>query len=156
MRLLNTRTLTLTTFIGEMPEYVILSHRWEAEELVFEDVMKEPISNISSPARTKRGFTKVQGTCALAIKDGFDWVWIDSCCIDKSSSAELQEAINSMFRWYQEAQICYAYLSDVSDEQAGCDVAFEQSLWFTRGWTLQELLAPYSVEFYAADWAPIG
>jgi len=156
MRLLNTRTLTLTTFIGEMPEYVILSHRWEAEELVFEDVMKEPISNISSPARTKRGFTKVQGTCALAIKDGFDWVWIDSCCIDKSSSAELQEAINSMFRWYQEAQICYAYLSDVLDEQAGCDVAFEQSLWFTRGWTLQELLAPYSVEFYAADWAPIG
>ena len=72
MRLLNTRTLTLTTFIGDVPEYVILSHRWEAEELVFEDVMTRLISNISSPARTKRGFSKVQGTCALAIRDGFD------------------------------------------------------------------------------------
>jgi len=156
MRLLNTRTLTLTTFIGETPEYVILSHRWEDEEVLFEDVMKVPISDTRSPARAKRGFSKVQGTCALALRDGFDWVWIDNCCIDKASSTELQEAINSMFRWYQEAQVCYAYLSDVPDEQAGCDVAFGQSLWFTRGWTLQELLAPYSVEFYAADWAPIG
>jgi len=156
MKLLNTRSLTLREFIGEVPQYVILSHRWEDEEVLFEDVMKVPISDMRSPARAKRGFSKVQGTCALALKDGFDWVWIDNCCIDKASSTELQEAINSMFRWYQEAQICYAYLSDVPDEQAGCDVAFEQSLWFTRGWTLQELLAPYSVEFYAADWAPIG
>ena len=117
--------------------------------------MNGAISNINSPARTKRGFSKVQGTCALAIKDGFDWVWIDSCCIDKSSSTELQEAINSMFRWYQEAQICYAYLSDVPDDEAQSD-AFRQSSWFTRGWTLQELLAPYSVEFYAADWTLIG
>ena len=148
MRLLNTRTLTLTAFIGEAPDYVILSHRWEEEELIFEDVMNSPINDPSSPARAKRGFSKVQGTCALALKDGFDWVWIDSCCIDKSSSAELQEAINSMFRWYQEAQICYAYLSDVSDRDTGFD-AFRQSLWFTRGWTLQEL-------FYAADWTSIG
>lgn len=155
MRLLNTRTLTLTAFIGEAPDYVILSHRWEEEELIFEDVMKSPISDTSSPARAKRGFSKVQGTCALALKDGFDWVWIDSCCIDKSSSAELQEAINSMFRWYQEAQICYAYLSDIPDREAGFD-AFKQSLWFTRGWTLQELLAPSSVEFYATDWTSIG
>ncbi|KAI4953463.1 hypothetical protein J4E91_002310 [Alternaria rosae] len=155
MRLLNTRTLTLTAFIGKAPDYVILSHRWEEEELIFEDVMKSPISDTSSPARAKRGFSKVQGTCALALKDGFDWVWIDSCCIDKSSSAELQEAINSMFRWYQEAQICYAYLSDIPDREAGFD-AFKQSLWFTRGWTLQELLAPSSVEFYATDWTSIG
>ena len=156
MRLLNTRSLTLTTFMGDAPQYVILSHRWEEEELIFDDVIKVPISDTSSPARVKRGFAKVQGTCALALKDGFDWVWIDSCCIDKSSSAELQEAINSMFRWYQEAQICYAYLSDVPDGVAGLDVAFRKSLWFTRGWTLQELLAPCSVEFYAADWTLIG
>ncbi|KAI4923577.1 uncharacterized protein J4E92_007551 [Alternaria infectoria] len=156
MRLLNTYTLTLTTFIGETPEYVILSHRWEDEEILFEDVMKVPISDTSNPARAKRGFPKLQGTCALALRDGFDWIWIDNCCIDKSSSAELQEAINSMFRWYQEAQFCYAYLSDVSNGQAGLDVAFKESLWFTRGWTLQELLAPCSVEFYAADWTFIG
>jgi hypothetical protein len=74
MRLLNTRTLTLTTFIGEVPEYVILSHRWEEEELVFEDIMKEPISNTSDPARARRGFSKVQGTCILAASDGFNWV----------------------------------------------------------------------------------
>jgi hypothetical protein len=119
-------------------------------------MIKEPISSIGSPAQARSGFSKVQGTCALAAKDDFDWVWIENCCIDKSSSAELQEAISSMFRWYQDAQICYACLSDVPDGETGNDTAFEQSLWFTRGWTLQELLVPCSVEFYVADWTPIG
>jgi hypothetical protein len=156
MRLLNTQTLELTSFIGEVPEYVILSHRWDEGEILFEDVLGEPLNSDNNPAKTKRGFTKVLGTCKLAASDGFQWVWIDSCCIDKSSSAELQEAINSMFKWYQEAQICYAYLSDVPDEPSGWSKAFDQSQWFTRGWTLQELLAPCNVEFYSADWSPIG
>lgn len=133
-----------------------MSHRWEEGEIVFGDVSKVPLSNRTNPARTKRGFAKVIGTCTLANKDGFEWVWIDTCCIDKSSSAELQESVNSMFRWYQRAQICYAYLSDVADESSGWGEAFNRSLWFTRGWTLQELLAPYTVEFYSADWKPIG
>ncbi|ENH99332.1 hypothetical protein COCC4DRAFT_76544 [Bipolaris maydis ATCC 48331] len=149
MRLLNTETLELISFIGQVPDYVILSHRWEEEEIVFEDVSKVPLS-------MKRGFLKVLGTCALAVKHGYKWVWIDSCCIDKSSSAELQESINSMFRWYQRAQICYAYLSDVADKSSGWGQAFGKSQWFTRGWTLQELLAPCNVEFYSADWSPIG
>ncbi|EMD85213.1 hypothetical protein COCHEDRAFT_1061408, partial [Bipolaris maydis C5] len=156
MRLLNTETLELISFIGQVPDYVILSHRWEEEEIVFEDVSKVPLSSQTNPARVKRGFLKVLGTCALAVKHGYKWVWIDSCCIDKSSSAELQESINSMFRWYQRAQICYAYLSDVADKSSGWGQAFGKSQWFTRGWTLQELLAPCNVEFYSADWSPIG
>jgi hypothetical protein len=156
MRLLNTHSLELATFIGSIPHYAILSHRWEAEELTFEDIAKSPLSDPDSPARTKLGFSKVAGTCALAAKDGFDWVWIDSLCIDKASSSELQEAINSMFNWYAEAQLCYAFLSDVPNEDSGWNEDFGKSLWFTRAWTLQELLAPCAVEFYAADWSLIG
>jgi hypothetical protein len=156
MRLLNTATLELATFISSVPEYVILSHRWESDELTFEDTFKTSINDPESPARNKLGFSKVSGTCALAARDGFDWVWIDTLCIDKSSSSELQEAINSMFRWYTEAQLCYAFLSDLPDESSGWNEQFGHSLWFTRAWTLQELLAPCAVEFYAVDWSPIG
>ncbi|EUC41897.1 hypothetical protein COCMIDRAFT_29390 [Bipolaris oryzae ATCC 44560] len=156
MRLLNTETLELTSFVGQVLDYVILSHQWEEEEVVFEDVSKVPLSRQTNRARAKRGFAKVLGTCALAVKDGFKWVWIDSCCIDKSSSSGLQESINSMFQSYQRAQICYAYLSNVADISSGWGEAFSRSLWFTRGWTLQGLLAPCTVEFYSADWRPIG
>ncbi|USP76873.1 hypothetical protein yc1106_04147 [Curvularia clavata] len=156
MRLINTNTLELTYFVGDAPEYAILSHRWEDEEILFEDVSKIPLSSPENPARSKFGFAKFIGTCALAANDGYEWVWIDSCCIDKSSSAELQESINSMFRWYRQAQVCYAYLSDVADESSGWSEDFEKSQWFARGWTLQELLAPSNVEFYSADWSPIG
>jgi hypothetical protein len=85
--------------------------------------------------------------------------WLDSCCIDKTSSAELSEAINSMYRWYQNAQVCYAYLEDVPAEDSSLwseDSAFRKSKWFTRGWTLQELLAPEIVVFYDHDWNEIG
>ncbi|KAH7364549.1 hypothetical protein BKA65DRAFT_371585, partial [Rhexocercosporidium sp. MPI-PUGE-AT-0058] len=96
-----------------------------------------------------------------ALSDGWEWVWIDSCCIDKTSSAELSEAINSMFRWYREAQVCYAYLSDVPggsdwETRQQSNSAFRKSQWFTRGWTLQELLAPEMVVFFDADWEDIG
>jgi hypothetical protein len=77
-----------------------------------------------------------------------------SCCIDKTSSAELSEAINSMFRWYSRSKVCYAYLTDVSYD--GFDDSLPKSRWFTRGWTLQELLAPSSVVFYSAEWTRIG
>lgn len=88
-----------------------------------------------------------------------DCQWIDSCCIDKTSSAELSEAINSMFEWYRRAEVCYAYLSDVSGSSlyfAGLERSFSQSAWFERGWTLQELLAPQWVEFYDYDWIELG
>ncbi|KAH9905868.1 heterokaryon incompatibility protein-domain-containing protein [Xylariomycetidae sp. FL2044] len=136
MRLLNTSTLKLSEFFDDkVPKYAILSHTWDDDEVSFHEVE-------TPAARTKKGFAKIQGCCSTALRSGYVWVWIDTCCIDKSSSAELSEAINSMFRWYREADMCYAYLSD--------------SRWFTRGWTLQELLAPYFIEFHDMHWIYIG
>lgn len=88
----------------------------------------------------------------------YQWVWIDSCCIDKTSSTELSEAINSMFRWYEQAEVCYAYLADVSSGSSlhTPESEFRRSRWHTRGWTLQELIAPSSLLFYSADWVFLG
>lgn len=91
----------------------------------------------------KPGFTKIQYCCEQAIQDQLDWAWVDTACINKESSAELSEAINSMFSWYAQAAICYAYLSDIAGQR---DIT--PSRWFTRGWTLQELIAPKTVIFY--------
>ncbi|KAF2972352.1 hypothetical protein GQX73_g1355 [Xylaria multiplex] len=120
------------------------------------------------------GFWKILKTCLQARKDGLDYLWVDTNCIDKTSSAELSEAINSMYAWYRRASICYAYLSDVlipdpTDDAAGLETghsgfhlqgsaldSFRQSRWFRRGWTLQELLAPRTVQFYSRNWAFIG
>ncbi|KAF2753318.1 hypothetical protein EJ05DRAFT_426574, partial [Pseudovirgaria hyperparasitica] len=88
---------------------------------------------------------------AQARADGLEWVWIDTCCIDKSSSAELAEAINSMYAWYARAEKCYVYLTDVTDA-----AHLSSSRWFTRGWTLQELLAPRTVQFFTASGSMIG
>lgn len=155
MRLINVKTLQLGEFFGtEIPQYAILSHRWEAEEVSFQDMMSADIETLKRLLR----YQKIVGCCKLAARDELEWVWIDSCCIDKSSSAELSEAINSMFRWYRDADMCYAYLSDVSgplEERKNMD-AFRFSKWFTRGWTLQELLAPDELMFADKDWQEIG
>jgi len=111
---------------------------------------------MNSSARQLMGFAKVEGTCKLDASNGYDWVWIDSCCIDKESSADLDKAINSMWTYYTKSNICYVYMADVPDYEAGWGISFQESNWFTRGWTLQELIAPVYVEFYAADWSPIG
>lgn len=153
MRLLNTRTLKLEGFVDDYPPYAIISHCWSDEEVVFSD-----LADITE-ARKKQGFSKVEKTCEQAVKDGFDWVWIDTCCIDKSSSAELSEAINSMFAWYKNSNKCYAYLADVEALDG-----FARSKWFTRAWTLQELLAPShltngggsGIDFFSSDWIKLG
>ncbi|KAM5545093.1 hypothetical protein V8D89_001204 [Ganoderma adspersum] len=101
---------------------------------------------------------KIRDACRIARENGYRYIWIDSCCIDKSSSSELSEAINSMYKWYGLAAVCYAYLADVppgTDHQAKGS-AFRKSRWFRRGWTLQELIAPFSVQFLSEEWAPIG
>lgn len=154
MRLLNTKTLTLRFFPGkEKPPYAILSHTWGDDELLFQDIsggltwaFEELLQD-----QQKEGLAKVLNSCRLAKANGCDWIWIDTCCIDKSSSAELSEAINSMFRWYAESAICYAYLSDFVH---GTD--FQGSRWWSRGWTLQELIAPRNVEFFDGSWGFIG
>jgi len=151
MRLLNTSTLEVQEFLeSRVPEYVILSHTWREEEVTLQDLL-------SGEAPTKKGYAKLTGCCRKAKDDGFTYCWIDTCCIDKTSSAELSEAINSMYQWYKNACICYAYLEDVQGSPASDDYkAFRDSRWFSRGWTLQELIAPGIVEFYNASWSEIG
>ncbi|EQB58917.1 hypothetical protein CGLO_00761 [Colletotrichum gloeosporioides Cg-14] len=148
MRLLDTRSFELAEFVDNIPKYAILSHTWGAEEVLFDDLQGVRPS-------TGAGWAKVKGACDLARSRGFAWIWIDTCCINKSSSAELSEAINSMFKWYQLAEVCFVHLADVGwhAHSASCsekdDERIRGSRWFTRGWTLQELLAPGRVEFYS-------
>ncbi|KAL6702743.1 hypothetical protein ACN47E_000977 [Coniothyrium glycines] len=153
MWLLAVETLDLHEFLGtNIPAYGILSHTWNSGEISFAE-MKDPERRKS--AQRKPGFNKIAGCRAQAEKDGLAYIWIDSCCIDKSSSAELSEAINSMFHWYKQAARCYVFLADVSSGEANL-AALSKSLWFTRGWTLQELLAPEILWFYANDWTVLG
>jgi hypothetical protein len=152
MRLLHARRIQPISFDGPgAPPYAILSHTWGTDEVSFQDIQ-------SPDAASKAGYKKIRYACQEALREGLEYVWVDTCCIDKTSSAELSEAINSMFRWYQNANICYAYLSDVS---GGTDVyspdsAFARSGWFSRGWTLQELLAPFNLKFFSSDWQDLG
>ncbi|QYS95648.1 HET domain-containing protein [Trichoderma simmonsii] len=163
MRLLNTKTYSITEFFeANIPRYAILSHTWGQGEVTYQDIAQSV-----GQAREKKpqGFAKVEGACALAYAEGFDYIWIDTCCIDKTSSAELSEAINSMYAWYRESSICYAYLIDVrhiehptleTGNRNFDEVEFGASRWFTRGWTLQELIAPSDVAFYSGDWHYLG
>lgn len=153
MRLINTRTLKFEEFYCHpIPErYAILSHTWEEDEVTFQDWQDFSI------ASKKKGFFKIKAACKQAVKNDLGYLWVDTNCIDKSSSAELSEAINSMFAWYRDAFICYAYLADVppgSTEET--KKRFKESRWFTRGWTLQELLAPRQLLFFAQDWSKIS
>lgn len=154
MRLLNVESRQLEEYFAGIPPYAILSHTWEDEEVTFQD--------LADPSHVrKKGYDKIDMTCRLAGKQGLKYAWIDTCCIDKTSSAELSEAINSMFRWYHNSVICYAYLSDVSSstgqqEAIETNSSFRRSRWFTRGWTLQELLAPREVLFYGCLWNELG
>lgn len=146
MRLLNVGTYKLEQFMGDdVPPYTILSHTWGKEEVTYQDLASGKYQHLE-------GYQKLAGCCKLSRHDGYQYTWIDTCCIDKSSSAELSEAINSMFRWYQKSSICYAYLCDIG--VATRKIA--ESKWFKRGWTLQELLAPDIVVFLNKNWGQIG
>ncbi|PKK51531.1 hypothetical protein CI102_5412 [Trichoderma harzianum] len=163
MRLLNTKTYSITEFFeANIPRYAILSHTWGSGEVTYQDIVQ---SVEQARERKPQGFAKVEGACALAYAEGFDYIWIDTCCIDKTSSAELSEAINSMYAWYRQSSICYAYLIDVryiehpaleTGNRNFDEVEFGASRWFTRGWTLQELIAPSDVAFYSGDWHYLG
>jgi hypothetical protein len=148
MRLLNVNNLYVEEFLGEqIPPYAILSHTWEDDEVSF--------AQIHTPdALQMKGFHKIKLTCKQAAEDGLQYAWIDTCCIDKTSSMELSEAINSMFSWYSRAKVCYAYLVDfrIDDNHR----SLNESRWFTRGWTLQELIAPVTVKFFDSNWQPLG
>lgn len=213
MRLLNVRTLKLEYYEDweTVPPYAILSHVWEYQEVLFEDLQdvtdSQDIQDLQSRlndlehrimgadaqltsrwrwrwrwwsrdeqvekkdsdetqpenpqlrrAKQKKGWSKIEGCCREAAKYGLFHVWIDTCCICKTSSSELSESINSMFAWYRDARLCIAYLGDVPgrDDVAATDSGFDLSKWFTRGWTLQELIAPREVLFYRRDWSFMG
>jgi len=151
--------------IGDkIPPYAILSHTWkEGQEVTFAD-LKDLDNAVDVNAQRKEGYRKIRFCAQQAERDGLDYFWVDTCCIDKTNSQELQEAINSMFRWYQNAKKCYVYLSDVecntsdaeSESSRRWKPAFRKSRWFTRGWTLQELLAPASVAFYSKEGERLG
>jgi hypothetical protein len=155
MWLLNTNTAELQWF-ADPNHYAILSHVWDESEETFQHVrgltkyrVKERWSHVSP---------KVANCCKYVKDLGFHWVWIDTCCIDKSSSAELFETINSMYRWYSEAALCIAFLKDVEDgsDPRDSNSSFCRSKWFKRGWTLQELIAPWHVVFVSKGWRSLS
>ncbi len=141
--------------------YAILSHTWNKHEQSLQDVQaigEECLQDGTNPRDHPELSPKIRQFLILAEKNGYRWAWADSCCIDKTSSSELSEAINSMYQWYAEAEVCYAYLADVpgDDDLEAPESAFQNSRWHTRGWTLQELIAPESVIFLSADWGKLG
>lgn len=143
----------------DIPPYAILSHTWgkDEEEVTFHEVG-------SKPSETKAGHAKIELCGRQAERDGWQHFWVDTCCIDKANHTELSKAITSMYRWYQNAQICYVYLADVLSEPGDSGhqsdrcwkSSFRKSRWFTRGWTLQELLAPKELMFYSRNWERLG
>ncbi|CAK1366356.1 unnamed protein product [Cercospora beticola] len=162
MRLLNVHTLEFEEFyhddIESLPRYIIASHRWGQREPKYKDVVKR--RHTDSP-----GHKKIEGFCKTIRESGtgVNWLWIDTVCIDQRSSFELHESINSMFRWYANAECCLAYLGDVvakkhrssNDQEKHDSTSFGRSKWFTRGWTLQELFAPKLVIFFDQTWQVI-
>lgn len=182
MRLINASTLKLETFHdSSTPRYAILSHTWGDSEITYSELrgLRTGLLNARIRIKSKAGYYKIAQCCSQALQDGLDYVWIDTCCIDKSSSAELSEAINSMFRWYKHAVVCYVYLDDIDvfDPMRSGGISFargepkrfwttnidmisekdlSKARWFTRGWTLQELIAPENVAFYIKGWNYVG
>ncbi|KAI0752978.1 heterokaryon incompatibility protein-domain-containing protein [Daedaleopsis nitida] len=165
MWLLHTEKIQLQWFPNPSEvSYATLSHVWGDHEQTFQDTprtLSHRSRNALRRARDRalrRPSQKIRAACARARRDGFRWLWVDTCCIDKTNSTELSEAINSMYAYYRGAAMCYAYLDDVAhrDNPNALGSSFRNSKWFQRGWTLQELIAPHSVIFLASDWEVIG
>ena len=150
--------LSLTEDLSDqdLPRYAVLSHTWGAPG---QEVTLQEFQSSSPEERTGKRYEKIQFCSDQAAHDGYRYFWIDTCCIDKTNSVELNEAINSMFRWYREAARCYVYLSDVNfveGQRAAWLDNLARSKWFTRGWTLQELLAPKCVDFFSSEGIRLG
>ncbi|KAK6430513.1 hypothetical protein LTR95_013332 [Oleoguttula sp. CCFEE 5521] len=165
MRVLHSTSLDfekITVGLKDNPPYAILSHRWGENdaEVTFQELPQQVGMTLE---QQKPGFHKIKRFAEMAADAGINYIWVDTCCIDKTSSAELTQSINSMFFWYRQAKFCYAYLADVygmeevKPSHFPADlVSFQTSDWFNRGWTLQELIAPKVVHFYSSSWELIG
>lgn len=158
MRLINVHSYELREFWGDsIPRYAIFTHTWDDEEVSHQE-WQGWLASTNLEVKEKKGFQKIIKCCEIAKGDELDWLWVDTNCIDKTSSAELSEAINSMFAWYRDASACYCYMPDV---RAGPDLDsysqdFQDSRWHTRGWTLQELLAVRELKFFSKSWSCLG
>lgn len=134
----------IVAFINDKIKWVIFSHRWGEAEPVYEEVKENKLSD-------KPGHKKLRNFCEVAHGEHHaEFVWSDTCCINKKDSTEYARSIRSMYRWYANAPLCVAYLVgtiNISD--------LERDVWFTRGWTLQELLAPKKLKFYNKNWHPL-
>lgn len=159
MRLIDVQMFLLEEFEGEassIPSYAILSHTWGDQEVSYQQFIRP-----NSTLLLSEGYKKITACCLEARQRNLQYVWIDTCCIDKTSSSEVSEAINSMYRWYTDAAMCFVYLSDVDgwhpsvDDVNDLQWQIEQSRYFTRSWTLQELIAPKNVVFYDTTWVSI-
>ena len=165
----NHRTKVFEWCNDETTTYMILSHRWiekdgEDQEVSYEDIANLPKLDEEDhdEIHQRPGYQKIINSCEQAKKDDYEQLWIDTCCIDKRSSAELSEAINLMYRWYANLKVCYAHLHDISelsfptehDEDKYSVNGWPE--WFSHGWTLQELIAPSVVQFFNKDWLYLG
>lgn len=155
-----------------LPPYAILSHTWDdGQEVILDDIVRNSKSKYRRlresvrlrPQSGKKGYDKLAFCARQAKRDGLRYFWVDTCCIDKKNGPEVHRSINSMFQWYKNAAKCYVYLSDVSAESSNRNsgsppwhLAFANSRWFTRGWTLQELLAPTVLEFFSREGVCLG
>ncbi|KAI6141592.1 hypothetical protein BKA82DRAFT_4200189 [Pisolithus tinctorius] len=134
----------ITELDDQTTRYAILSHRWGAEVSYEEMIgLMKMEEHEREEIRQRQGYRKIIKSCEQAMKDGYKWLWNDTCCIDKRSSSELSEAINSIFRWYRNAQVKFSRSNGWPE-------------WFIRGWTLQELIAPKHLEFFDKDWRYIS
>ncbi|KAK8017363.1 hypothetical protein PG993_013689 [Apiospora rasikravindrae] len=146
--------------------YAILSHRWQDEEVTLPQLPSHArvLRSSHGPMPDQPHLEKIRGACQEARNQGYKWLWIDSCCIDKSSSEETKESLNSRFKWYHDASMCITYLADVQHDLTRTDIEdaifntpqCQPSEWFSRGWTLQELLASNQLGFYDKHWTRIG
>ena len=155
MWLLNAANFTLKHFDQPPARYATLSHVWQHDE----DSPEQTFQAVQALRTPKPAISdKIRDASKHARAQGLNWIWIDTCCIDRTNNAELSEAVNSMFDWYAGATVCFAFLHDVSPKEnpAAADSSFRKSRWFKRAWTLSELLAPRDVVFYAGDWTPLG
>ncbi len=175
IRLLNAKSMEFKMFGGsssrKVPPYAILSHVWckdDDHEIIYQDMMAvrthkrrdvrgfEALDLTDDAGDVRASHSKIMGHLANAVRCKIEWVWIDSCCINKHNHSELSSAINSMFTWYQNAARCFVYLADVT--KSVLPSRSQQIEWFTRGWTLQELLAAgwETTAFFNRDWRLLG
>jgi hypothetical protein len=147
--------LTSTNFSEKaVPPYAILSHTWGIDEFLYEDL-------VNNTGKSKPGYDKILFCGKQAALDDLQYFWVDTCCIDRWNLSELSDAINSMFRWYRNAVKCYVFLTDVSTPMPDLqlhhwEASFRESRWFRRGWTLQELIAPASTDFFSSERQRLG